>query len=265
MKKLPVSEYFYSIQGEGPTAGTPAVFIRLTGCNLHCGIDKQILKSGKKLKSGQQDFFEQHRKPDATWVCDTIAVWMKGESIRFDKLVKEMNKEISFINNLSKGAHLVFTGGEPLLHQKLIEEFQSFLRSEYSIKPYIEIETNCTIKPSAVFWNVDQWNVSPKLVSSGHNSSYNESAIRYFAQKDSKYGESANFKFVISEYNDWREVRQIIEQYNIKKEMVYLMPAASNRGQLERRSKLVAEIAKSEGVKYTSRLQLEIWNKAVGV
>lgn len=27
---------FYTIQGEGPFAGTPAVFIRLAGCNLQC-------------------------------------------------------------------------------------------------------------------------------------------------------------------------------------------------------------------------------------
>ena len=32
----PVNEIFYSIQGEGFHAGTPAVFIRLAGCNLSC-------------------------------------------------------------------------------------------------------------------------------------------------------------------------------------------------------------------------------------
>lgn len=33
---LDIQEVFYTIQGEGPYAGWPAVFIRLAGCNLQC-------------------------------------------------------------------------------------------------------------------------------------------------------------------------------------------------------------------------------------
>jgi 7-carboxy-7-deazaguanine synthase len=33
---LQVNEIFYSIQGEGTWTGTPAVFVRLAGCNLSC-------------------------------------------------------------------------------------------------------------------------------------------------------------------------------------------------------------------------------------
>lgn len=33
---MKVNEIFYSIQGEGAHAGTPAVFIRFSGCNLKC-------------------------------------------------------------------------------------------------------------------------------------------------------------------------------------------------------------------------------------
>src|SRR5580692_5197185 len=33
---LQLAEIFYSIQGEGMWTGTPAVFVRLAGCNLAC-------------------------------------------------------------------------------------------------------------------------------------------------------------------------------------------------------------------------------------
>lgn len=35
-QKYKVQEVFHTIQGEGPFAGTPAVFVRMSGCNLRC-------------------------------------------------------------------------------------------------------------------------------------------------------------------------------------------------------------------------------------
>lgn len=34
--KYKINEIFYSIQAEGANAGKPAVFVRFSGCNLHC-------------------------------------------------------------------------------------------------------------------------------------------------------------------------------------------------------------------------------------
>lgn len=36
-KTYKINRIFYSIQGEGARVGTPQVFVRFSGCNLHCG------------------------------------------------------------------------------------------------------------------------------------------------------------------------------------------------------------------------------------
>jgi 7-carboxy-7-deazaguanine synthase len=43
---LLVHEMFYSIQGEGLFAGHPAVFVRLSGCNLQCGFCDTLFDGG---------------------------------------------------------------------------------------------------------------------------------------------------------------------------------------------------------------------------
>lgn len=47
---LDVHSIFYTIQGEGPFAGCPAVFIRLAGCNLQCpGCDTDYTNGRERL------------------------------------------------------------------------------------------------------------------------------------------------------------------------------------------------------------------------
>lgn len=72
-----VNEIFYSLQGEGYHAGTAAVFIRLSGCNLKCPF------------------------------CDTD--FSASEEMEVGEIVKE-------VVNYSSDCHfVVLTGGEPTL------------------------------------------------------------------------------------------------------------------------------------------------------
>lgn len=72
---MKVNEIFYSLQGEGHFSGTPAIFVRLSGCNLNC------------------DF------------CDTIH--HHGKEMTEDEIVSEVSKYPS--------VHVVITGGEPTI------------------------------------------------------------------------------------------------------------------------------------------------------
>ncbi|MDD2960651.1 MAG: radical SAM protein [Muribaculaceae bacterium] len=49
MKKI--NEIFYSLQGEGHHTGVPAVFIRFSGCNLHCNFCDTKHESGTMMSN----------------------------------------------------------------------------------------------------------------------------------------------------------------------------------------------------------------------
>ena len=245
---LPVSETFFSIQGEGKTIGIPSVFLRLKGCNLTCG-GKDTVKT-KALDSG------------ATWRCDTIEVWLKGTSYSHSDLLKlfEVN---GYLDQFKKGAHLVITGGEPLLHQEGLVEFLSLLKQKIP-SLFIECETNATIKPVQSFsLLIDQFNVSPKLANSGMD--LEKRCISSVMDSFVNLPQSI-FKFVVSNEADVDEViKTYIQPFSISNDKVYLMPGVSSRSDLERQSSLIASFALEYHFRFSTRLQLAIWDQATGV
>ena len=71
-----INEIFHSLQGEGYHSGTPAVFVRFSGCNLYCAF------------------------------CDTQH--QTGENLSLEEIVDEVNKYLN-------APLVVLTGGEPSL------------------------------------------------------------------------------------------------------------------------------------------------------
>jgi 7-carboxy-7-deazaguanine synthase len=122
-----IAEVFYSIQGEGATAGLPAVFVRLQGCSVGCA-----------------------------W-CDTKYSWDPGagREVELDTLVEEA------------AAHpcrrVVVTGGEPLESPIFVALLCALGTRGFAI----EVETAGILPPPPGVESAIQWNVSIKLHGSG--------------------------------------------------------------------------------------------------
>jgi organic radical activating enzyme len=120
---LRVSEVFLSLQGEGPSAGTPAHFVRLQGCSVGC-----------------------------RW-CDTKYSWdaAGGRAGTVGELLDEARE-------LGPAPLLVVTGGEPLESQALTPLLELGLERWERV----EVETSGVLPPPLSHPRL-LWSVSPKL------------------------------------------------------------------------------------------------------
>lgn len=233
---LRVSEMFHSLQGEGVTAGHPAVFVRLTGCDFRCSF------------------------------CDTVTVHSKGDWFTFDELLDEMESK-RLLLPLAKGARLVITGGNPLLQQEALCVFLPLLVRRCGMLfagMVIEVETQGSVLPSAELqrW-VSQWNVSPKLTNSGVPARKRapSSVMSFHASNRDSW-----FKFVVRDEADVAEIkRDFVDPYRIDWARIMLMPLCSTREQQSDVAQKVAEMCVTLGTRFSPRLHLMIWNQATGV
>lgn len=231
--KLKVAEHFFSLQGEGSTAGVPSVFLRLSGCMLDC-----------------------------VW-CDTASVWKTGLHYELADLAALFEAQ-GYLDRLKAGAHLIITGGDPLIQQKALTEF---LRQEHEAGHVwrIEVETEGVIQPDKDFAPfVRQWNVSPKLINSGmpyHKRIFSD-VLKWHVKQCSIFKFPVNAGNLVSEL---REVNEIIEAAGIPRDRVWLMPVCASRESFTVNGPVVANVARDLGFNFSPRLQLILWNRATGV
>ena len=252
--KLRVTEMFYSIQGEGLRQGVPSIFVRLWGCNLYCGYTKNRLT-----------------RQGLTWACDSLSSWQYGKDNTMtytdpDFLVKDITAlkppEVD-----SKLVDIVFTGGEPLLF--INDSFLEILDKLHLIYKYesIYFETNGTLDINRFKHTLDyvKFNCSPKLENSGMelDDRYKPDVLRKIATI-----EGSCFKFVINALfisSSVVEIQTLIRQSNIPDHMIYLMPEGQTRGEIEKNLLICAELSKKYGYRVSNRMQVQIWNKCMGV
>ncbi|MEZ5228768.1 MAG: 7-carboxy-7-deazaguanine synthase QueE [Acidimicrobiales bacterium] len=229
---LTVSEIFGpTVQGEGPSAGRRCAFVRLGRCDLTCA-----------------------------W-CDTPYTWdWRGvNGRRFDPADELEDRPIAHILELVDRMavdRVVITGGEPLLQRrsltKLVEELQQQGRS-------VEIETNGRHRPLSI--DGVQYNVSPKLASSGVDAS-----VRLRADSLDQLAAEPNsiFKFVCSAPADLEEVAAIVERHAIAPDRVWISPLGTTPSAIEASLRSVADDVVERGWNLSSRLHVLAWGDARG-
>lgn len=225
-------EVFASLQGEGPSAGKPCAFVRLSRCNLAC-----------------------------VW-CDTAYTWRftgdnrpHRDDATYDRQANQvtLGEQDTAARIAALGqSRLVVTGGEPLLQAPALARMLALLPGMR-----VEIETNGTIAPPASLGAlVHQYNVSPKLKHSGnpHDIALNPERLAEWANKPEAY-----FKFVLAAPDDLEEVLALQETHAIPPSRIYLMPEGRDSEALRARSVWLAKICAQHGFSFSDRLHIHLY------
>lgn len=232
---LDIAEMFSdTLQGEGINIGTPATFIRMQHCTLKC-----------------------------SW-CDSLEVWPYGNEYTFDEIFDLFVKNNLIEKYKSHQQHIVLTGGSPLKQGARLASFIIKFKEKFGFNPYYEVENECVLRPQSVLQDdVSCWNNSPKLSNSGmkERARIKPDIISFTSTLKNSW-----FKFVVQNENDWVEIERDFLPYIIRgREQIILMPEGQSQDELSKTREIVAGIAIREGVKFTDRLHITIFNKKTGV
>jgi 7-cyano-7-deazaguanosine (preQ0) biosynthesis protein QueE len=225
---LTVSEVFGpTVQGEGPSAGQRAGFLRLGRCNLCC----QWCDTRFSWDWGRYD-------PDRE-----LSTWTTGNLLRqLDGMQVDL---------------VVITGGEPLLQQRALVPLLRALRDRQKT---VEVETNGTLRPTVDDGLVTQWNVSPKLANSGMTLErrYRPDVLRAFQATG-----RAVFKFVVTHADELDEVQAMVDGCGLTN--IYVMPEGTDAATITDRMQQLVDPVVARGWNLTSRLHILIWGDRRGV
>jgi organic radical activating enzyme len=167
-----VTSMFFTLQGEGPYAGLPALFIRLAKCNLDCSFCDTFFDDGDWLtfdqieKKMHETILSHWNEPQSSVL--TVPNWVLGGNKRYPNIV------------------LVMTGGEPLLQ----ENISAFMQEQLKNFKAVQVESNGipdTVVPEGV-----------TLVCSPKCMEKEGKAIKYFAPSKTILDRADCLKFVMS-------------------------------------------------------------------
>jgi organic radical activating enzyme len=216
-----------TFQGEGPSVGVPALFIRLSRCNLACD-----------------------------W-CDTKYTW---DWEHFDPREESRRRAVADLLAWALASPVelvVITGGEPLIQQHaLIPLVHGLLTGGKRV----EFETNGTLAPDASLLITGvRFNVSPKLGNSGVTADKRivPPALKAFAASG-----RAVFKFVTRNVSELDEIAALVDRFGLAP--VYVMPEGTTADGLVTTSRLLADAVAARRWHLASRLHVLAFTGARG-
>lgn len=226
---------FYTLQGEGPTIGIPALFVRFHNCNLKC--------------SWCDAWY--------TWEPTTPEFWTEGQ--RFANEVVARKIEVAWEGPQSLKKTVVFTGGEPLIYRDQIDQIAFSLNERVETGPgwRYEIETNGTLMPTTYQLENFQFNCSPKLENSENRKG---ARIKPKVLEQLNYV-NTTFKFVCMSEEDLDEIQKDYSPH-ISRENIIIMPQGVTEEEVSAGAKVLAEPCKERGLRLLPRLQNICWHGA---
>jgi organic radical activating enzyme len=221
---MQLSEIFHSIQGEGPAVGRPAIFVRLSNCNLNC------------------------------IGCDT-PIRNKVEETEPISVINRIKNYLKTYPN----SRIVITGGEPLLQPDAINQIIDGIPGQM-----VDLETNGTIqdyKDLLTRFNIvvvsPKKNTFPTLIDS-------TKFFKDWMEISNSGRNNVFFKVVMGNLPwAWSEseIREVLNRSGMPTNRVWLMPAGENETKIRISGKNTWKVAMRLGCNYSDRLHIRCSGK----
>jgi 7-carboxy-7-deazaguanine synthase len=228
--KLRIAEIFASIQGEGIWAGTPSVFVRVSGCNLRC-----------------------------VW-CDTpYASWNpEGDVLDLPAILAEVDR--------FGVDHVVLTGGEPMLFPPIAELSRQLRLRGHTIT----IETAGTVfrevQCDLMSISPKLANSAPPE-ESGWQERHEETRLNVATLAHLLNAYEHQLKFVVDpeKGDDIGEIEELLVKLPpIRPYRILLMPEGTDSETLARKQRLLVPICMGKGWRLSPRMHVDLFGNTRG-
>ncbi|WP_101385376.1 7-carboxy-7-deazaguanine synthase QueE [Kitasatospora sp. GP30] len=214
-----------TFQGEGPSTGRQALFVRLSRCNLHCP------------------------------KCDTPETWDWARFKPSEVATRHSVEDLAAWVAACTVQRVIVSGGEPLLQQAELLRLLQLLPDRR-----VEIETNGTIVPLPELVDlVEAFNVSPKLAGFA---ALGDQPINGAVLRALEASGKARFKFVVSRVAELDEVASVAAEFALTD--VWVMPEGTSSGAVIEGMRELADAVLARGWNLSTRLHVLIWENQRG-